>query len=93
MTKNNNCKHELSAYIFINGTYYETCFDCGETLREIKDISWKDIEEEFKNRYLLRGIPGYEMRHVQMCEDMLEFFKPYFQELEEKAWMYDQLCK
>ena len=42
--------------------------------------NWLQIEEEFKNRYLLRGIPGYEMRHVQMCEDMLEFFKPYFQE-------------
>lgn len=55
--------------------------------------NWKEIEEEFKKKYFHRGVPGYELRHVQMCEEFLDFFKPYFQELEEKAWMYDQLSK
>ena len=58
-----------------------------------KTNNWKEIEEEFKKKYFHRGVPGYELRHVQMCEEFLDFFKPYFQELEEKAWMYDQLSK
>ena len=42
--------------------------------------NWKEIEEEFKKKYFHRGVPGYELRHVQMCEEFLDFFKPYFQE-------------
>ena len=26
-------------------------------------------------------------------KEILAFFKPYFQEIEEKAWMYDELSK
>lgn len=49
--------------------------------------NWKTIEEEFMKWY-----------HDSKTEDrsdktILNFFKPYFQELEEKAWMYDELSK
>lgn len=42
--------------------------------------NWLEIEEEFKKKYFHRGVPGYELRHVEMCEEFLDFFKPYFQE-------------
>lgn len=36
---------------------------------------WLSVEDRFNRTYKFRGMPGYELRHVQMCEDMLSFFR------------------
>lgn len=35
---------------------------------------WLSVEDRFNRTYKFRGMPGYELRHVQMCEDILSFF-------------------
>lgn len=55
--------------------------------------NWKTIEEEFINTYdSMERIPDVEGYYIEP-KTILNFFKPYFQELEEKAWMYDELSK
>ena len=40
-----------------------------------------------------KSLAEHKNRVYNACLDMIYLFKPYFQELEEKAWMYDQLNK
>ena len=69
--------------------------ECYSTQNHLKECSkcapvgnWKDIEEEFERVFARwHDVDGLVKPKV------LDFFKPYFQELEEKAWMYDQLNK
>jgi len=49
--------------------------------------NWLEIEEGF-----VHFCNGYNFS-VADRKAILAHFKPYFQELEEKAWMYDQLNK
>lgn len=81
------------------------CWSTHNHLKECRECApekdWKHIEEEFRNKFY-----QYRMNGEQDTEDdkdyvwvdvhgkdILAFFKPYFQELEEKAWMYDELSK
>lgn len=56
---------------------------------------WLQIEEEFRKKFY--RYENEDKKDNVLVEEyggyILDFFKPYFQELEEKAWMYDQLCK
>lgn len=60
-------------------------------------MNWKDIEKEFRKKWtdVMQWSDDYGDREAygSSAQQILAFFKPYFQELEEKAWMYDQLCK
>lgn len=58
--------------------YKGRCFRCGKEvlpgkgdIQRIGSLSKKD-----RKQFAF----GYELRHVQMCEEFLDFFKPYFQE-------------
>lgn len=55
--------------------------------------NWKTIEEEFRKQYVVKSNAGTGLLRYTDADKILAFFKPYFQELEEKAWMYDQLNK
>lgn len=55
--------------------------------------NWLQIEEEFRKQYVVKSNAGTGLLRYTDADKILAFFKPYFQELEEKAWMYDQLCK
>lgn len=54
---------------------------------------WKTIEEEFRKEYVVKSNAGTGLLRYTDADKIIAFFKPYFQELEEKAWMYDQLNK
>lgn len=55
--------------------------------------NWKEIEEEFRKEYVVKSNAGTGLLRYTDADNIIAFFKPYFQELEEKAWMYDQLNK
>lgn len=56
--------------------------------------NWLEIEEEFRKKFPFAVINWKEgEKPTDKMKDILAFFKPYFQELEERAFMYDQLNK
>jgi len=55
--------------------------------------NWLQIEEEFRKEYVVKSNAGTGLLRYTDADKIIAFFKPYFQELEEKAWMYDQLNK
>lgn len=59
----------------------------GMTKNNSKEPTWQDIEKTFRQSEAARNLYADEFYEI------LQFFKPYFQELEEKAWMYDNLSK
>ena len=55
--------------------------------------NWKTIEEEFRKEYVVKSNAGTGLLRYTDADKIINFFKLYFQELEEKAWMYDNLSK
>lgn len=55
--------------------------------------NWKEIEEEFRKEYVVKSNAGTGLLRYTDADKIINFFKLYFQELEEKAWMYDNLSK
>lgn len=55
--------------------------------------NWKEIEEEFRKEYVVKSNAGTGLLRYTDADKIIAFFKHYFQELEEKACMYDQLNK
>ena len=58
-----------------------------------KTNNWKEIEEEFRKEYVVKSNAGTGLLRYTDADKIINFFKLYFQELEEKAWMYDNLSK
>jgi len=55
--------------------------------------NWLEIEEEFRKEYVVKSNAGTGLLRYTDADKIIAFFKPYFQEIEEKAWMYDELSK
>lgn len=55
--------------------------------------NWLQIEEEFRKQYVVKSNAGTGLLRYTDADKIIAFFKQYFQEMEEKAWMYDELSK